>query len=147
MKDEIRISENNILKGLFSLSKNSLRDDHYGPSAEIASDCEYTISVQPASDRLDSDQENINPNESFIGVQPNLYDTTQPIWTILVVEYTNFEDSTSILNFNILAKTYRLGETLFTPNMNDFLSEKLVIAFWLIDISFTSQRSISTKVF
>ena len=131
MKDEIRNSENNILKPLISLSKNSLRDDHNGPSAEIASGCEYTILAQPASHRLDSDQENINPNESFIGVQPNHYDTTQPMSTILVDKdkYPNFEDSTSILNINIFAKTYLSGETVFTPNMNYFLSEKLVIAF------------------
>ena len=46
-KDEIGKSENNILKALNSRSKNSLSDDHNGPSAEIASDGQKTIAVAP----------------------------------------------------------------------------------------------------
>ena len=69
-----RKSENNILKALSSLSVNSLRDDHNGPSAEITSDGENRISVQPASHGQDSEQDNIDPNESFIGAQPSVHD-------------------------------------------------------------------------
>ena len=75
MKNEIRKSENNILKTLNSLSKNPLRDDRNSPNAEITSDGEKTISVQHESHGLDLDQENIDTNESFIGAQPNLHDT------------------------------------------------------------------------
>ena len=47
MKDEIGKSENNILKALNYGSENPLSDDHNGPSAEIASEGEKTISVSP----------------------------------------------------------------------------------------------------
>ena len=73
-KDEIRKSANNILKALNSLSENSLGDEYKGPSAEITSGGENTISVQPASHGLDSDQENIDPKEFFVGVQPIVHD-------------------------------------------------------------------------
>ena len=75
LTDDIRRSENNILNALNSLSENPLVDDHNGPSAELTSDGETTISVQRASHGLDSDPENIDPNEFFIGAQPNLLDT------------------------------------------------------------------------
>ena len=74
MKNEIRKSRNNILKVLDSLSENSLRKDHNGSSAQITSDGAKVILVQPASHELDSDRENIDPNESFIGAQSNLHD-------------------------------------------------------------------------
>ena len=75
MKDEVRKSENNILKALNVLSENPLRNDPNRPSAEITSDGKNTNSVQSASHGLDLDQENIDPNESFIGAEPNLHDT------------------------------------------------------------------------
>ena len=74
MRDEIRKSENIILKALKSLSENSLRNDHNLSVAMLTSDGVKTISVQPAPHELDSDQKNVDPNESFIGAQPNLYD-------------------------------------------------------------------------
>ena len=74
MNDEIRKSENIILKALNALSMNPLRDDRNSPSADITSDGENTIPVQRASHGVDLDQENIDPHESFIGAQPNLHD-------------------------------------------------------------------------
>ena len=74
MKDQIRKSENNILKTLNSLSENPLDDNRNGPSADITSDGKNTNSVQLASHGPDLDQENIDLNESFIGAQPNLLD-------------------------------------------------------------------------
>ena len=74
MKDEIGKSDNIILKALISLSENSLRNDHSGPSTEITPGGENTISVQPACHGLDSDQEIIDPNEYFIGAHSIFHD-------------------------------------------------------------------------
>ena len=63
MMDEIGKSEKKLPKTLNSLSQNSIRDDHNSPNAEIMPDGENTISVQFASDGLDSDQENFDPND------------------------------------------------------------------------------------
>ena len=62
-KDEIGESENIILEALNSLSENSLRDNHNGPSTEMLSDGENTTLVQPASHGLDSEQQIIGPKE------------------------------------------------------------------------------------
>ena len=69
-----RNQKKNILEAFNSLSESSLRVDQNGPSAEVTSDGENTILVQPASQGLDSDQENTDLKESFIGAQPNLHD-------------------------------------------------------------------------
>ena len=85
MKNEIRKSGHILLKALTSQSKNSLRIDHNGPVAEITSDGAKTILVEHASQGLHSDRENIDPNESFIGAQPNLHDNYKKIsyfWTL-----------------------------------------------------------------
>ena len=73
MGDEIKRWENGLLKVLNYLSENSLRNDHNSPSAGMMSDGENTILVELASHGLVSDQENIDPNESFVGAQ-------KPIW-------------------------------------------------------------------
>ena len=74
MRYEFRKLENSILKALNSLSENSLRDDCNSPSSEITSDCENTISVQPASHGQDLYQEKFVSIESFIGAPPNFSD-------------------------------------------------------------------------
>ena len=74
MKDEIKKSENNILKALKSLLEDPLRNHSNDLSAEKTPAGENTISVQPASIGLDLDEENINPNESLIGAQPSFRD-------------------------------------------------------------------------
>ena len=74
MGNHIKKSEIYILKALKALSENSLRNDHNSPSAEVTSDGENSISVQSVSHGLDSDQENIDPNESVIGAELNRHD-------------------------------------------------------------------------
>ena len=69
MEDEVKQSENDILKALISLSENSLRNDHNSPSTGLMSDGENAISVQLASHGLVSDQENIDPNEAFADIE------------------------------------------------------------------------------
>ena len=70
-----------MMKALNSLSEDPLSNHSNDTSTEIRPDVENTISVQLASQGLDLDQENINPNESFFGAQPNLHDTS---WEILI---------------------------------------------------------------
>ena len=79
MKDEIRKSENKILKFLKSLSGNQVPDDRNGGRAEITSDGENTIFVQFASHGLDLDQEDIDPREFFVGAHPNLHDLVKRV--------------------------------------------------------------------
>ena len=86
MKNEIRKSANIILKVLNSLSENSLRDDHNSPSTETTSDVENTISVEPASHGLNSD---IDPNESFIGAQPNIHDLDHEVFQLFHIYPAN----------------------------------------------------------
>ena len=78
LKDEIKKSKNNILKKLTYPLENSLRDDHNVLSAEITSDGENTIWVQPAFHGLHSDRENIDPKECFIGVKPSVHEISFP---------------------------------------------------------------------
>ena len=72
MKDEIERTENTILRALWSLPENSLRDDHNIPSAEITDGGNVKL-VQITSRGPESDQENFYPNELFIGAQPQPY--------------------------------------------------------------------------
>ena len=74
MKDGIKKLENIVLKALNSLSKDPLRNHSNDLSAEITPDGENTILVQPTSHGLGLVQENSNPNEFFVGAQPNLHD-------------------------------------------------------------------------
>ena len=74
MGDEIRKPAEKALKAITSLSEISIRVEHNGPSAEKMSHGENTISAQPASQRLDSHQENKDPNASFTGAQPNFHE-------------------------------------------------------------------------
>ena len=46
LKEEMRISENNLQEALNSLSENSIVNDHNGPSADITPDGKNTIWVQ-----------------------------------------------------------------------------------------------------
>ena len=64
------------MKALNSLSENLLNDGYSNPSAETAPCGKNTISVQPASHGLDSDQEIIDPIESFVGAQSHPHDTS-----------------------------------------------------------------------
>ena len=80
MRDEIKKSENHIRKALNSLSENSLNDGYTSPSAETAPCGKNAISVQRASHELDSDQETIDPNESFVGAQTQSHDKMTSFW-------------------------------------------------------------------
>ena len=71
MKDEIKKTENSVLRALGSPSENSLRDDHNSPIAEMKSDGENVNLVQTMSRGPESVQKKFGPNETFIGAQPH----------------------------------------------------------------------------